>query len=568
MIIFSLIYNLLNKLGLFIIIIYLLSKSKTFTKLITQNEKSFKGNLLLITIFGIIGMMGNYFSINYEGSLVNTRIIGVASGGLYGGPVVGIGAAVISVIHRLSVGNADFTLKACSISTIIEGMISGYSYYIAKDKRNKWVYGIFLGVICESLRKIMVLIFSKPFAKAVAVVKVIWIPMTVVNAVGLAIFIAIIDSIFTEKEKLQAYQAKLCLNIANRTLPILRKGLSRETAKIAGEIIFNMTDFDAIAITDEKEVLCHLGVGSDHHAPGGPLLTNLTKKVIQDGIYVVSKSKAEIDCKFPDCKLQSAIVLPLKIKDNIIGTLKLYRCAENSISETDVELGLGLAQLFSTQLELSMIEEQNKILALTQIKVLQNQINPHFLFNCLNTISVLCRLKPFKARKLINHLSNFYRKNLNKKDALIDIDEELEHVKSYVALEKERFKNKLKITFVRDENVNFKIPPLTLQPLVENAIQHGILPKEEGGHVAVIIKGIRNGFLICVKDDGVGIEEELLKNLNSHDFPKSSFGLESVYKRFKYFYGSNIQFNIYSKKQRGTSVIIQVRGDAVEGLNS
>ncbi|MGB9813748.1 MAG: LytS/YhcK type 5TM receptor domain-containing protein [Thermovenabulum sp.] len=567
MIVFDLIYNLLNKLGLFIIIIYLLSMSKTFTKLITQNENSFKGNLLLITIFGIIGVLGNYFSINYEGSLVNTRIIGVASGGLYGGPVVGLGAAVISVLHRLSIGNADFTLKACSISTIIEGIISGYSYYAAKDKQNKWIYGIILGIICESLRKVMVLIFSKPFDKALAVVKVIWIPMTVVNAVGLAIFIAIIDSIFKEKEKLKAYQAKLCLNIANKTLPILRKGLNKETAYEAGKIIYNMTDFDAIAITDTNEVLCHIGVGNDHHLPGGPLLTNLTKKVIQEGVFVISRNKSEIDCKYPACKLQSAIVLPLKIKENVIGTLKLYRCAENSISETDVELGLGLAQLFSTQLELSMIEEQNKILAMTQIKVLQNQINPHFLFNCLNTISILCRLNPFKARKLINHLSNFYRKNLNKKDVLIDIDEELEHVKSYVALEKERFKNKLKILFLKDEKVNIKVPPLTLQPLVENAIQHGILPKENGGNVWVIIKNISNGFLICVKDNGVGIEENLLKRLNSLEFPKSSFGLESVYKRFKYFYNENIYFKIYSVKGKGTSVIIKVRGEAYEGFN-
>lgn len=568
MIIFDLIYNLFNKLGLFIIIIYLLSKSKTFTKLITQNENSFKGNIFLIAIFGIIGVLGNYFSINYEGSLVNTRIIGVASGGLYGGPVVGIGAAVISVIHRLFIGSADFTLKACSISTVIEGMISGYSYYIARDRPNKWVYGIVLGVICESLRKIMVLIFSKPFSKALAVVKVIWIPMTVVNTVGLAIFIAIIDSIFNEKEKLKAYQAKLCLNIANKTLPILRKGLNKDTAHEAGEIIYNMTDFDAIAVTDTKEVLCHIGIGSDHHLPGGPPLTNLTKKVIQEGVFVVSKNKAEIDCKYPECRLQSAIVLPLKIKENVIGTLKLYRCAENSISETDVELGIGLAQLFSTQLELSMIEEQNKILAMTEIKVLQHQINPHFLFNCLSTISVLCRLNPSKARKLINYLSIFYRKNLSKKDVLIDIDEELEHVKSYIALEKERFKSKLKVSFKKDANANFKVPLLTLQPLVENAIQHGILPKGEGGCVSVIVKNLSDGFLICVKDDGVGIEENILKRLNLLDFPRNSFGLESVYKRLKYFYGNNICFKIYSKKNKGTTVIIKVRGEAGEGFDN
>src|SRR5690606_31491430 len=180
---------------------------------------------------------------------------------------------------------------------------------------------------------------------------------------------------------------------------------------------------------------------------GSPVKTSLTKKVIESGEFVIANRKEEIGCEHAGCKLKSAIIVPLKEDDRVIGTLKLYKDEENSMTPIEQELALGLGVIFSTQIELGKIDYQAELLAKAELKALQAQINPHFLFNALNTIISLIRTQPEDARKLLLHLGNYFRNNLQEFDSEVDFYKEIDNVKSYLEIEKARFKDKLNIIY-------------------------------------------------------------------------------------------------------------------------
>jgi len=143
---------------------------------------------------------------------------------------------------------------------------------------------------------------------------------------------------------------------------------------------------------------------------------------------------------------------------------------------------VGLSQLISTQLEISKLEEIKHMANKAEIKALQAQINPHFLFNVLNTIISFIRIDPNRARELIINLSTYLRYNLEMGESHVDIYRELEQVKAYIEIEKARFGEKLHIIYNIEENLDVKIPRLIIQPIVENAIKHGIL---EGNKIGI-----------------------------------------------------------------------------------
>lgn len=559
----SIFIGLLNKMGLLMMLAFLLSKTTLLRKLLTKQSMMKLDVLVLIGIFGMLGALGSYFSIPFNGALVNTRIIGVAAGGILGGPVVGFGAGLIAGLHRYFLDLNGLTTFACSFSTIIEGTMSGLVYYIVRDKEKKWMYGLGYGAFAEIFRKLMLLVFVRPISEAVLIIENIALPMIIVNSIGLALFLAMIENAFVEQEKASAHQAKLTLRIANKTLPIFRKGFNYDTAKMATEIIFDEIQISAVAITDREKILSHIGIGSDHHKPGGRIMTELTKRVMNNGEYEIVSDKQFIDCDHPNCALSSAVIVPLKEQDNVLGTLKLYKTENAAITNVDVELALGLAQLFSTQLELSKLEQQSKLLSKAELRSLQAQINPHFLFNVLNTISVLCRVNPVKARDVTVNLAQYYRKNLKKSDEFIELEKEMEHVKSYLAIEKVRFDKKLKVQFNIDE-VNCLVPPLIIQPIVENAVKHGLLPKENGGTVTITVYETQTTIEVNISDDGIGIDKDKLTEIFEGNAGKKEIGLYNVNQRLIHIYGENYGLRFTSEVGKGTTVYIRFPKDVRE----
>lgn len=550
--------HLANRVGTLIILAFIMSKITLFKKLVLKKNITIFEKIILSITFGTIGIIGTYTGIVINGALANSRVIGVLVGGLLGGPVVGILSGLIAGVHRWAIDIGGFTSLACGISTVLEGVLVAFLSTRFNRTQKKWVFALIVGIIAECMQMIIILIVAKPFADAVQLVKIIALPMIVANSVGSAMFIGVTENIFEEQDRTAAYQAQIALKIANKTLEFLRKGFNANTAQKAAKIIYDMTDVKAVAITDKNTILAHIGVGEDHHKPNNIIKTRITKEVLRTGRYKVANSKREIDCNDSKCKLKSAIIVPLKEKNEVVGTIKLYKTTVDSISRVDLELALGLGHLFSTQIELSKVEYQEQLLAQAELKALQAQINPHFLFNAINTIVSFIRTKPNKSRELLLHLSNYFRKNLQFNTEEVCISKEIEHIKSYLEIEKARFGDKLNVMFNISDYIDCYIPPLILQPIVENSIKHGIMKRIEGGTIEIIAINKENITEIIVKDNGVGIEQEILKEIFSEDKEKDSVGLINVNNRLKNKYGYEYGLKIKSKVGKGTTAIMKI----------
>ncbi|MFZ5754717.1 MAG: sensor histidine kinase, partial [Bacillota bacterium] len=176
----------------------------------------------------------------------------------------------------------------------------------------------------------------------------------------------------------------------------------------------------------------------------------------------------------------------------------------------------------------------------------------------LNTIVYYCRKDPEMARDLLIHLGEFYRENLVNPDQLVDLDTELKHVDSYIKIEMARFRGKLQVIYQISPECKCMVPPLILQPIVENAIKHGILPKKEGGIITISGKVSEDKVILAVEDNGVGMKPELIKKVLEYNPDRKNIGLSNVDSRLKNIYGSNFGLQIESWPGRGTRATIPI----------
>ncbi len=544
-------FQMTEKMSLVVTIAFLLTRLRLFRRLL-QDEHNFREKIVLILIFGAIGIFGSYSAIRIQGALANSRVIGAVVAGLLGGPFMGGAAALISGLHRWSMGG--FTGFACGLSTFSAGLIAGIVRRALKGRHIGWEVGILTGIFTESLQMLIILLVAKPFRAALALVQIIGLPMIIVNSVGIGIFMLIVRNAQEEEKRIGAIQAQKALAAAEAATKYLRGGLSHETAKAVCNVIRQHTDADAVAITNTSEILAHVGAGDDHHLPGQPLMTDATRRVMIHKSVIVANSRSEIACVNPGCPLKSAVVVPLLSRGQVIGTLKLYHRREDSISPLDVEFACGLAHLFSTQLEIAALEQQSQMLKEAELAALQAQINPHFLFNALNTVISFSRSDVELSRKLLRQLGELFRKSILKDRKVITLAEEMERIDAYLSIEQARFGSRLRI--YRDIDpaaLNYLLPPFILQPLVENCIKHGILPVPEGGRVLISACCREEAVHITVEDDGIGMPEGSLTDVLSRNRTKNSgIGLANVSERLKAMYGPGVVLNVRSSPGKGT----------------
>ena len=539
MIMIDLIRNLINSLSYVIIIAFIISNLSIFKKLIQKDEFKRADLIVLSIIFSIFGIMSTYTGTNVNGAIVSTRIIGIMAGGILWGPFVGIVAGIITGLHRILYDIGGITSLPCGIATVLAGFTSAFIYKRG-IRFEKWFYGLIGGVVIESVEMLLVLLLSKPYSSALVIVKSVYFPLIFTNALGICILILLIQKILNEKDQIAAKQAQLALEIANKTLPYFREINSDSLKKICS-IIKDSIGAAAVAITDKTIILAHEGLGSDHHISGEPIQTSATEQVIKDGHMHILNSPKEIECSSENCQLKSALIVPLKEGDEVSGTLKLYFAKENGISFTHEKLAIGLSQLISTQLEISRLGKLKELAAKAEIKALQAQINPHFLFNALNTIISFLRFNPERARELIINLSTYLRYNIEEISTFVDISKELQQVKSYVEIEKARFGDKLNVIYDIDESIHIKIPSLIIQPIVENSIKHGILKGHGSGNVKVEIKRHNlEDVKVTVEDDGMGISQTVIDSIYAGNISENKIGMSNVDIRLRHIYGAGL----------------------------
>lgn len=217
------------------------------------------------------------------------------------------------------------------------------------------------------------------------------------------------------------------------------------------------------------------------------------------------------------------------------------------------------------------LELKSRVRALTDLKqsiherlqmeaaYLQAQIRPHFLFNTLNSITALSEIDTAKMNDLIDAFSSYLRISFASwnSDQLVTIEHELELVRTYLYIEKERFDERLNIVWDVDESAKVMLPPLTIQPIVENAVKHGVLSRSKGGTIYIRIADLEDRVEISISDDGIGIEEEKVSQLlNVYASEKHGIGLMNTDRRLKQFYRKGL--TIKSKLDKGTTVSFEI----------
>ncbi len=378
------------------------------------------------------------------------------------------------------------------------------------------------------------------------------------SVIGLTVvsFTGVYQRMVSRPDHVRALQSDRMLNIATASLPYLRLGLDEETAGEVCRIVLSETEAASVAITDENRVLGFAGVGEDHHLVGGPIITRATHEALEENAPQILHSKEDIGCPDAACKLRSAIVVPLVMRNRPAGTLKFYYTSDRYLNETQLAMAEGLARLLSTQLELSELDRQTELATEMELKALQAQINPHFLFNTINTIAAFIRTDPTEARRLLREFGTFYRRTLEQASDLVTLERELEFTATYVELEKARFGDRLDMREEIDPRLcTMPIPSFMIQPLVENAVGHGMRADGSTLHVVISARLEGDSAILTVADDGAGIPTERLPHVLEPGYGKGlGIAMRNVHDRLRGYYGPECELSIDSTEGVGTSV--------------
>lgn len=502
----QLVLSLLQQMSVSLVIAYLFSKSPLLRPLANYSVR-LPHKVLIYVILSCFCILGTYVGLDIDDAIANTRAVGAVLGGLLGGPLVGCLVGLTGGLHRYTLGG--FTDLACAISTTCEGLLGGLVHWrLMRAGRVNDLFAprvaFFTTFVAEIMQMVIILLVATPFDKSLLLVRTIATPMILANSCGAALFISMIRDQQRMYEKFSRVFSAKALTIANRTVGIMSQGFTPEASGKIAHIVQEETGVGAVAITDTDKILAFIGTGEDHHKPGTPITSAITLQAIaQNKVLFADGNSQPYRCSIsPQCQLGSVLVIPLQGDEGVIGTIKLYEPKKRLFLKINPTLGEGIANLLSQQLLAGRLEQQQRLLVQSELKLVQAQINPHFLFNTLNTISAITRRDPGRARELLLHLSRFFRNNLKRQSGLTTLREEQEHCLSYLEIEQARFGERLTvINEIPPHLAEVQLPSFTLQPLIENAIKHGICSLLGEGRLRLFARETPEAITLCVEDN-------------------------------------------------------------------
>ncbi len=552
---FNLVLLLLQQMCVFLVIAWLMSKTRLFIPLM-QVTVRLPHKFLCYIVFSIFCIMGTWFGLHIEDSIANTRAIGAVMGGLLGGPVVGGLVGLTGGLHRYSMGG--MTALSCMISTIVEGLLGGlvHSVLIRRGRTDKVFSPLTAGAItfvAELVQMLIILLIARPFEDALHLVSSIAAPMMVTNTVGAALFMRILLDKRAMFEKYTSAFSATALKVAASTEGILRQGFNEVNSMKVAQVLYQELDIGAVAITDRDKLLAFTGIGDDHHLPGKPISSSYTLKAIETGEVVYADgNEVPYRCSLhPQCKLGSTLVIPLRGENQrVMGTIKLYEAKNRLFSSINRTLGEGIAQLLSAQILAGQYERQKALLTQSEIKLLHAQVNPHFLFNALNTIKAVVRRDSEQASQLVQYLSTFFRKNLKRPSEIVTLADEIEHVNAYLQIEKARFQARLQVNLnVPEELSHQQLPAFTLQPIVENAIKHGTSQLLGTGEVSITARQDGQHLMLDIEDNA---------GLYQPTTNASGLGMNLVDKRLRERFGDDYGINVACEPDLFTRITLRL----------
>lgn len=341
------------------------------------------------------------------------------------------------------------------------------------------------------------------------------------------------------------------MHTASLAQPPLRSGLTAASAAKAVKHLRDLLGAPAIAMTDTERLLAWEGRAAHHSKQAAPL----ARPVVAHGGTSVG-DKRDIPCLDTTCPLRHVIVSPLTVEERVVGTLQVY--APNA-SAGLVRATNEVALWVSGQLELAELDASRTRLMEAEVRALRAQISPHFIYNSLTAIASFVRTDPERARELLLDFADFTRYSFRRHGEFTTLAEELRSIERYLVLEKARFGDRLQVTLrVAPEVLPVVVPFLCLQPLVENAIRHGLEDKSGAGRITIVGEDQDTDCVITIEDDGVGEDPERVRRALAGDVSMDSVGLGNVDERLRSTFGDDYGLVVETAPGAGTKVIVRV----------
>ena len=367
-------------------------------------------------------------------------------------------------------------------------------------------------------------------------------------------------------DRLRAAQTKQILSLASKTLEYMRSGMNVGSCQAVCSLILPETPAMAVAMTDNHNVLGYAGTYAELFPVGCPIRTAATHRALasqKPEVFLTAQEPA-LEPMQRHIVIPAGIVVPLIVRGKSVGVLKLYYDDPSSIDETQRAIAEGFGNLLSNQIALSELDRHVELATKAELQALQAQINPHFLFNTINTIASLIRTEPMRARDLLREFAVFYRQTLENSNDLIPLSRELEQTRRYVGFEiarfgEERISRELDIEPGLDD---LRVPAFIIQPVVENSINHGMRPSGTL-HLHITVSSQGDSVLISISDDGVGMSEETAIKLLSETRPSekgTGIALKNVNARLRACFDPGSGVTIDSEPGVGTVVNLLLQG--------
>lgn len=555
----ELIESMIVNIALLVLIANFLSKIQPVQRMILMERRSVRIDLILSCIFGGLIIASNYLSIDVGSYRLNARIIGAMASGLIGGPLVGFFSSMLGAAHTLFFFTPKIFAQGAAFSTVLCGLLGAgfYPYF----QRGKWKYrDLFVlacfGGLCEM---ISLLRMTVSLGVAVQAILDVTLPMIVLNACGLLVFVSSFNTVFLQQDIESSRQLQRVSELAKQCMPLFQEGLrNTENLRQINSAVLAETDWTGVMITDQERVLDCQVISErqdppfDHEAVLMGELPEEARRAMDSGKLVTLYQLPKDSPWYETMQSYSIMAAPFVVGTESVGCMLVWFQKKWVFRKSMQEFFQHFVTIGAVQLTRTKLEEQNQLTRKAEFRALQFQVNPHFLFNALNTISCVCREDSEKARELLLVLANYFRYDLRFESYLVPLEEEINHVQDYLEIEKARFEEKLTVSYEIDADVTTEIPTLILQPIVENAVRYGI-DSRGNRSVDIRISETENDVQVWIHDRGKGFPPDVLREFRKGQQLDNHIGLTNVHKRLKNAYGEEYGLQIQTSGQ-GTTV--------------
>jgi two-component system LytT family sensor kinase len=342
------------------------------------------------------------------------------------------------------------------------------------------------------------------------------------------------------------------LHAASKAGRHLRTGLNPAGAAKASRQLRSLLGCDALAILDVSGVLAWDGTAEELR----PQLPDLAADVLASGRTQVFNA-ADLQLRSPKSgSVAAAVVAPVRAGSRVVGAVAAFA----------PQAGAGLvrataevADWVAAQVELAELDASRTLLMEAEVRALRAQISPHFIYNSLNAIASFINTDPARARELVVEFADFTRYSFRRHGDFTTLAEELRCIDRYLLLERARFGERVQVSLrVAPEVLSTVIPFLSLQPLVENAVRHGLEAKEGPGHITISANDSGAFAEVTIEDDGVGMDPVQLQSMLAGHEDGEHVGLRNVDARLRQVYGDDHGLVIETAPGEGTLITMRV----------